>query len=146
MAFQSKLYGPMFLSLGNGEINFNTHTFKAMLCTSSYAPNQDTHRYKADVTNEIAGGGSTGYTTGGQTLTGVTVAYNAATNLYSVDFNDPSWPNSNITARFMVVYDDTPATNKPLVCYWDFDEDKISASGNFTGTLSGSGLVNITAA
>lgn len=143
---QCKVYGPMLKSLGNGEINFNTHTFKAMLCTSAYSPNQDTHQYKADVTNEIPGNlSSTGYTTGGQTLTGVTVTYTPATNLYWVDFNDPVWGNSNITARFMVVYDDTPATNKPLICYWDFEEDKTSASGNFTATLSGSGLVNLTA-
>ena len=145
MALTSKAYGLVMMSLANKEINLNSDTLKLMLCTNAYTPNQDTHRYKSDVTNEVVG---TGYTAGGQTATGVTVAYNATTNTLTLDMNDPVWTNSSITARYLVCYDDTPATNatKPLVCYWDFGQDEISASGNFTATISGSGLLTLTAA
>lgn len=145
MALTAKLYGPFLQSLAAKEISLASDTLKAMLCTSSYAPNQDTHRYKSDVTNEVTG---TGYTAGGQTLTGVTVTYNATTNTLMLDANDPVWTGSTITARFLVIYDDTPSTTatKPLICYWDFGEDQISSSGNFTATISGSGLATITAA
>lgn len=145
MALTAKLYGPFLQSLANKEVDLDSDTLKVMLCTSSYSPNQDTHRYKSDVTNEVTG---TGYTAGGQTLTGVTVTYNATTNTLMLDANDPVWTGSTITARFLVIYDDTPSTaaTKPLICYWDFGEDQISSSGNFTATISGSGLATITAA
>jgi hypothetical protein len=48
--------------LARNNIDFDTDTFKAMLVTSSYTPNKDTHDKRDDVTNEVAG---TGYTAGG---------------------------------------------------------------------------------
>lgn len=141
----SKLYGLLFKSAFNKEVDFDSDNLKVMLCTSGYTPNQDTHQYKSDVTNEITG---TGYTAGGQTLTGVTIAYNAATNTYMLDANDPVWPNSTLSAvKYAVFYDDTPATAaaKPLIAYWIFDQEETSAAGNFTLTLSGSGITNFTA-
>ncbi|MDL9944164.1 hypothetical protein QSJ19_00925 [Gordonia sp. ABSL11-1] len=145
MALTAKMYGLFLKSLANKEVDLDSDTLKVMLCTSSYTPNQDTHQYKSDVTNEITG---TGYSAGGQTLTGVTVTYNAATNTLMLDANDPSWGSSTLTARYLVAYDDTPATAaaKPLICYWDFGQDEVSSSGNFTATISGSGLITITAA
>ena len=142
MALTAKMYGLFLKSLANKEVDLDSDTLKVMLCTSSYTPNQDTHQYKADVTNEITG---TGYTAGGQTLTGVTVTYNAGTNTLMLDANDPVWSASSLTARTLVAYDDTPASNKPLICYWDFGQDETSSSGNFTATISGSGLITITA-
>lgn len=145
MAVTAKLYGPFLQSLTNKEVDLDSDTLKVMLCTSGYTPDQDTHRYKSDVTNEVAG---TGYTAGGQALTGVTVSYTAATNTLMLDANDPSWPASTITARYAVFYDDSPATaaTKPLIAYWDLGSDQISSAGNFTLTLSGSGIVAIQAA
>jgi hypothetical protein len=75
MAVTSKLYGQSFVSMASGQTNFATGTAKAMLCTSAYTPNPDTHRFKSDVTNEITG---TGYTAGGTTLTTKTANYTAA--------------------------------------------------------------------
>ncbi len=134
-------YGLFVKSLFNKEVNLNSDTLKVMLCTSAYTPNQDTHQYKADITNEVSG---TGYTAGGQALTGVTVTYNASTNTMMLDANDPVWANSTITARYAVFYVDTPATNKPLIAYWVFSQDEVSSSGNFTLTISASGIVNFT--
>lgn len=145
MAVTAKAFGLFMNSLANKEIDLDTDTLKVMLCTSSYTPNQDTHRYKSDVTNEVTG---TNYTAGGQALTGVTVNYNASTNVFMLDANDPSWPSSTITARFAVFYDSSPASDatRPLIAYWDFGEDIISASGAFTLTISASGIITMTAA
>lgn len=142
MAVTAKLYGLFLKSLANKEIDLDTDTLKVMLCTSSYSPNQDTHQYKSSVTNEVTG---TGYTAGGKTLTGVTVTYDTGTNTLTLDADDVTWSSSTITARYAVFYDDT-ATDDPLIAYWDFGQDEVSSSGNFTLTVSGSGIATITAA
>lgn len=145
MALTAKLYGLYHKSLSNKEIDLDSDTLKVMLCTSAYTPNQDTHQYKSSVTNEVAGAG---YTAGGATLTGVTVAYDTTTNTLTLDANDVTWASSTITARYAVFYDSSPATDatRPLIAYWDFGQDEISASGNFTLTISGSGIATLTAA
>ncbi|QEM41573.1 hypothetical protein SEA_FORZA_106 [Gordonia phage Forza] len=145
MAVTAKLYGPFLQSVFNKEVDLDNDTLKVMLCTSSYTPNQDTHRYKSSVTNEVVG---TGYTATGATLTGVTVAYDSATNTFTLDASDVTWAASTITARYAVFYDASPASDatRPLICYWDFGQDEVSSSGNFTLTLSASGLVAATVA
>jgi hypothetical protein len=75
VAVTSKLYGPVYQSVFNKEIDYDTDTIRAMLTTSTYTPNLDTHRYKSSVTNEVVG---TGYTAGGVALTTKTVTYTAA--------------------------------------------------------------------
>lgn len=71
----ASLYGPVLQSVWNGELDVDTDTIKAMLCTSTYTPDPLTHRYKSSVTNEVAG---TGYTAGGNTLASKTVVFTAA--------------------------------------------------------------------
>jgi len=145
MSVIAKIYGPFFLSLANKEIDLDSDTLKVMLCTSSYTPNQDTHRYKSDVTNEISG---TGYTAGGLALTSVTVSYDAPTTTFKLDAADPTWPTSTITARYAVFYDATPATDatRPLIAYVDFGADVTSSGGPFTDTLDANGILNLVAA
>lgn len=142
MAVTAKMFGLFLKSLANKEIDLDNDTLKVMLCTSSYSPNQDTHQYKSSVTNEVTG---TGYTAGGKTLTGVTVTYDTGTNTLTLDADDVTWSSSTITARYAVFYDDT-ATDDPLIAYWDLGQDEVSSSGNFTLTISGSGIATITAA
>lgn len=143
MAVTAKFYGLVFQSAFNKEIDFNSDTIKCMLCTSTYAPNQDTHQYKSDVTNEVTG---TGYTAGGATVSTPTIGYTAATNVLKLDGADVSWASSTITARYAVVYDDTPATNatKPLVCYVDFGADVSSSNGTFSITWDAAGIATVT--
>jgi hypothetical protein len=50
-----------------GNIDFDTDSFRAMLVTSSYSPNKDTHTKRSDVTNEVGASGS--YAAGGGTAT-----------------------------------------------------------------------------
>lgn len=135
-----KLYGRVFLSAFNKEIDLDSDTLKLMLCTSTYVPAQDTHRYKSDVTNEIVG---TGYTAGGVALTSVTVTYDAATNTMKLDAADPSWPSgSTFTFRYAVLYDSTPATDatRPLIGYIDYETDQSVAGEPLTLVVSTSGV------
>ena len=98
MAASGKLYGLAFKSMVNGEINWTSHTIKAMLCTSAYTPNQDTHQYKSSVTNESAG---TGYTAGGVALAGKTVNYTAGTKHSEFWMRRiRSGPDSTVTGRY----------------------------------------------
>lgn len=211
----AKMYGLFLKSLANKEIDLDTDTLKAMLCTSAYTPDQDTHQYKSSITNEvstvattlaasaasgattvsltasipvgtriaidtggtpeyrditaISGAGpysatvaalsaahssgatvqaSPGYTAGGQALTGVTVTYTAGTNTLALDANDPAWAASAITARAIVFYDSSPATDatRPLIAYDDFGSDQISSNGTFTYQINAAGIATITAA
>jgi len=144
MAVSGKLYAHFAESLleaGMGK--FSTATYKVMLCTSSYTPNQDTHQDKADVDNEVVG---TNYTAGG-----VAIASLAATqtlNVVKIDGTDSSWATSTITARYAVIYDDTEAADadKKLVGWIDFGEDKSSEAGTFQITWHASGILAITVA
>ncbi len=143
MAVTAKVYGKAGLSLANGLIDVTNDTLKAMLCTSSYTPNQDTHQFKSDVTNEVTG---TGYTAGGVTLTNVTVTYDASTNVVKIDCDDPSWAGSSLTARYLVYYNSTPATDatRPLLSYVDFGQDETSASGSFAVAVNAAGVATFT--
>lgn len=143
MAVTSFWYGQALLKALNKEIDFDTDTIKVMLCTATYTPNQDTHVYKdVSVTNEVTG---TGYTAGGATLTTKTITYDGTTNITKLDADDVTWASSTITARYAVIYDDTPATNKPLLGYVDFGADQSSSNGNFTITWDVNGILKITA-
>ena len=141
----AKIFGKFFNSLTNKEVNLNTDSLKAMLVTNAFVPDQDLMQYKSSVTSEVVGNG---YVAGGQVLTAVSVAYNGANNTLTLDFADPSWPASDIVARHLVVYDNTPATDatRPLIAWDDFGVDKISSAGAFTYTCNVAGFVTITVA
>lgn len=143
MAVTAFWYGNALLKALNKEIDWDTDVIKVALVTSTYSPNQDTHAYFSDVTNEAAG---TGYTAGGATLASKTITYTGATNIIALDAADVTWVSSTITARYAVIYDDTPATaaTKPLLAYVDFGVDQSSTNGNFTITWDANGILKIT--
>ena len=145
MAVTAFWYGPAFLSAFNKLIDYDSDVIKVSLHTSTYAPNQDTHDFFNDATNEVTG---TGYTAGGATLGTKAITYTAGTNVFMIDAADTVWSASTITARYAVVYDSTPGTaaTNPLICYIDFGADVISSAGDFTITWSGSGIATVTIA
>jgi hypothetical protein len=145
MAVSIKFYGKAFLSAFNKEIDLDSDSIKVMLCSSAYTPDQDAHRYKSDVTNEIAG---TGYTAGGATLTNAVMTYTAATNVLAFDGDDVSWPNSTLTARYAVIYDATPGTDatRPLIGYVDFGTDQTPSGSTFAIQWNASGIAAVTIA
>ena len=137
MAVSAYWFGKAIANAFGGEteaeskvIDYLTDTIKVMLCTSSYTPSQDTHETKADVTNEVTGDG---YTAGGATLANKTLSYDAPSNTVKFDADDVEWTDSTITARYAVIYDDTPSgdSNKCLLGYIDFGENKASNAGSF---------------
>jgi hypothetical protein len=142
MAVSAKWYGQALLKALNKEIDFDTDVIKVMLCTSAYVPDQDAHVYKdVSVTSEVTG---TGYVAGGATLASKTIGYTAATNIIALDAADVTWAASTITARYAVIYDDSPASSKPLLAYVDFGADQSSNNGNFTITWDANGILKVT--
>lgn len=143
MAVTAKLYGKLFTALWNKEIDYDSDTIKVMLTTSSYTPDQDTHDYKDDVTNEVSG---TGYSAGGATLANKTVTYTGATNKHVLDADDATWASSTITARTAVIYDSSPGSDatRPLIGYQQESGDITSTAGTFTVAWNASGIVEIT--
>lgn len=141
MAVSAKWYGRALLALLNKEADLNSDTIKVSLHTSTYTPDQDAHDYVNDLSGELTAGG--GYTTGGVTLAGVAVTYDAATNTMKVDADDAVWAALTKSGiRYAVIYDDTPATaaTKPLLGYVDFGEDLASLGGPFTIQWAAGGI------
>jgi len=142
----AKVYGLGMQSFYNKEVNFATDTVKVMLCTSSYTPDQDVHRYKSSITNEIPATG--GYTARGLTLTGKTLTYDAPSNTLTLDSADPVWTATTFAAvHYAIFYVDTGADGtSPLICYMDFQSDYATTAQDFTIILPATGIVQATAA
>ena len=145
MAVTAKIYSLMFTAAFNKEIDYDTDAIKVALTTSTYTPDQDTHDYFNDVTNEITG---TGYTAGGATLASKTVTYTGATNKWVLDAADTAWTTATFTMRTAVVYDSQTgvAATQPLMCYQQSDADISVTAGTFTIVWNASGIIEITVA
>lgn len=117
MAVTPVLYGRVQDSFVQGLINMKTHAIKGMLVGAGYTPNQNTHQFKNSVTNEVVG---SGYVAGGQLITGINTAYSS--KILTVTGGPLAWPSVTLAARYLVVYDDSYATQatKPLILYVDF--------------------------
>lgn len=126
MAITSALCTSFKQELLNKEHDMDTDTFKIALYTSSASLDATTTAYS--VTNEISG---TGYTAGGVTLTGGTIA-TSGTTAY-VDFNDATWSSASFTAAGALIYN-TSNSNKAIAVI-DFGGDQTVSSGTFTVTM-----------
>lgn len=143
MATSAKVYGLFLKSLLNGEVDYDTNTIKCALLTSSHTPNQDTHQYADDLTNELSGGGYAQ-----QTLASKTVSYTSGTNTVAAFCDDIVFAALTATdIRYAVFFKDTgtPSTS-PLICYMDFGADQDMTAQDLTIVMPVSGLVQITAA
>lgn len=130
----SLIYNSAPDKMARGDIDFDTNTFKAMLVTSAYTPNKNSHDFRDDVTNEVFG---TGYTAGGATST-VTVTKNTANDQVTIQFGAVSWASSTITARGCVYYKSRggSSSSDELICYADFGSDVSSSGGTFSVAAS----------
>lgn len=136
-----------FQSLANKEVDVDSDTFKLIL-VNGYTFNQDTHRYKdVSVTNELSTAG--GYTAGGVTISPNSISYDAAANrLKFIPGSGASWAAATFTTTGAVLFDDTPASNKPIVGYIDFGGAQAPAGVTFSITFdptNGFGYVDIAA-
>lgn len=126
----SLIYNSAVDDMARGAIDFDTDTFKAMLVTSSYTPNKDTHTKRNDIAHEITG---TGYTAGGVTLA-CTVAKDTGNDRVTLTFAAHSWPTSTITARGEVIHKSRGGSSSAdeLVYYNDFGADVSTTGGTFS--------------
>ena len=115
-SFKAELY--------QGVHNLLTDTLYMALYTGNASINAATTAYTSS--NEVSG---TGYTAGGNQVTGATV------NTYGytayVNFNNVVWPNSVITARCALLYNVSKGNKS--ICVIDFGSDKTML--NFTITM-----------
>jgi hypothetical protein len=111
--------------------NLATDTLKMALYTAFADIGPETTVYTT--TNEITG---TGYTAGGEAVTGATINTQAsgpnAGTVY-VDFSNVAWPGANFVARGALIYNVT-RSNK-TVAVLDFGSDKTFTSTNNTVTM-----------
>lgn len=142
MTVTATLYGGFMESLANKQINLYNDTFHVMLLGSGYTPS-DAHRYQSDISaQEITG---TGYTAGGQALSGVGARY--ASNTLTFTANNISWgPDSTISAQYAAIVDVTPgaAASNPLIGYVNYGELVSDTNGTFEIDWNAAGIFQIT--
>lgn len=136
------IYNAFKKYLMNGAVDLDTDSIKCMLVTSTYAPNQDTHSFRSDVTNEVSG---TGYTAGGSALTTKAVTQDNTGNTGVFDADDVTWSTSTITARGAVLYKSRGGASSAdeIIAYFDFTADKSSSAGNFTIQWAAGGIMTL---
>ena len=115
-SFKAELY--------QGTHNLLSDTLKMALYTSFASLNADTTVYTT--TGEITG---TGYTAGGNLVTGATV--NTSGYTAYVNFNNVIWTNSSLMARCALLYNVSKGNKS--ICVIDFGSDKSQV--NFTSTM-----------
>lgn len=129
----SFVYNTFWDAVMRGNLDIDGSTFKVMLTTSTYAEDKDLHDFRNDVTNEVTGGGNTGYTAGGATATITIGALNTAADSYTLTLQGATWTTVNpgtLVARKAVYYQNvgTAATDR-LVAIVDFGTDQTASNG-----------------
>lgn len=123
----------------NGVFDLDTDTIKTSAHTNTYSPNQDTHDFFDDVTNEVTG---TNYTAGGAALASPTVT--RSTGTVTFDANDVVWTQSGAgfsTARKFVIYRSTgTASTSRLFSVVTADADVGNVTGDLTISWNASGI------
>lgn len=119
--------------IANARVDFASDTFKIILMATGFTFDPDTHHGYADVSaSELASGN--GYSTGGNTLSGVSVTEDD-TN----DYTEITWSNTTWTASGgdigptpgAIIYDDTATSPQAdtLIGYIDFGSEQTQANG-----------------
>jgi len=123
MAITQAMCNSFKTELLGGTHDLDTDTIKIALFTSSASLDASTTAYSS--TNEVSG---TGYTAGGNTLSGATISLSGSTAI--VDFTDTTWSSATITARGALIYNSSKADR--AIAVLDFGSDKSSTNGDFT--------------
>lgn len=142
LMYYSALLG-QWNGLANSVFDLDTDTIKVSAHTNTYSPNQDTHDFFDDATNEVSG---TNYTAGGATLASVTVT--RSTGTVTFDAADVVWTqhaSGFSTGRKFVIYRSTgtPGTSR-LFSVITADGDVGNVSGDLTLAFNASGIATWT--
>lgn len=108
-------------------IHRTTSTYKIALYKSTANLDENTSAYTTQ--DEVSG---KGYTAGGKALTGYSTGIDGT--VAWIDWDDPVWTNSTITARGALIYNSS-ATGKPAIAVLLFDQDYVSVNGQFKAIL-----------
>jgi len=117
-------------------------TVKMAIVTNAYSPNQNTHDFFDDVTNEVTG---TNYTAGGPTLSTPTVTMDAA-GLVTFDAADPATWTQHASGfsngRRVIIYRSTgTASTSELIAYSDANAvDFGNTAADLTIVLDAAGI------
>ena len=116
-------------------IDLDTDDLKIALYSSAPAyPDGAAPAYAA--TNEIS---ASGYTAGGMSLSGLTVAQDDTNDRASLDATDPTWTSlATATILAALLYDNTTATKWDLIL-WEIATN--SNGGNYTLQFGANGLL-----
>lgn len=153
MASELIVYPSAIKYMGNGVINLESDTFKIMLLTSAYTPNL-AHTVLADINAspdpEIVPVASpdNGYTTGGETLTGVTWTNTVSPAQAIFDAANVLWTSLDATFRYGLIYalkttTGSPAIVNPLLAYILFNTapaDVVVAGVDYEVRFTSNGL------
>jgi hypothetical protein len=135
-----KVYGSSLITMVNGEWAFIGGSVKALLCSASYTPNQDTHKYRSDLTNELSTAG--GYTAGGVVLGTKSTPYTALTKTMALLCANIVYSAVTLSARYCIIYLDTGVSGtSPLISYIDFGSTQSPSSQNLQLTINAAGLI-----
>jgi hypothetical protein len=128
----------MFIDTAGQSMEAETH--KGLLVTDSYTPDFTAHDFRADVTDEVSG---TGYTAGGQTITGTEITL--AAGILTWDFADPSWTSSTIAnAMAHISYFNVGAAGTDqLLLLLDFVTAVSTTNGTLTVAINASGAMTL---
>ena len=106
MSSQLFFYNKIRKYILDGTVDFDTDTLKCMLIKADYVFDA-TDAIKADVdADEVVAiaSPSNGYTAGGQTVSGVSIAEIASPPSYLIDMDDIDWINLTATFKWAVFY------------------------------------------
>jgi L-asparagine transporter-like permease len=147
MAVTTTVYGLAQKHFASADINWASDTIKVALLTSTYTPNQDTHEFFSDLTNELSASGN--YSSGGASLAGKAVSYTAGTNTEALTATNLTLSALTPSAafRYAVVYKSTgTGWTSQLICYINFGADQNPGGSDFTLSWAATGVLNMTTA
>lgn len=125
---------------GAAVTDFDTDTIKVAICTNTFTPNQATHDFFNDVTNEVSG---TNYTAGGPALANKSVALASGTVKFDADDVVIAQSGAGFSnGRHLILYKDTgTASTSPLIAFHTAGADFGNVAGALTIQMDAAGII-----
>lgn len=141
MAITVKWFGKGLLACMKNDVDLETADLYLSLHSASYTPNQDTHDFADDLTNEVSNG--SGYTTGGAQIGTQTLSYDATSQQVRLDIDDVAWTFTGAkTFRYGVVRNKRGGASSAdeVIAYLDWGSDQ-TVSTPYTLQIDSTGLL-----